>query len=214
MGSVTRSQLFAIAVASTVLAVLGVLVFDLPLSRWVADHDQSAAWAPIVKVCEYFVGVSPWIWTVPLVLCAGVVATLAVQRWRSHARAWMYVALVYLLSRNLMAWGKTLTGRYRPHQWIKIGGDTFGHIGDGASFPSGHVIVFAGLLLPLAVVVPRTRPLLLLIPFIMIARIAVLAHFASDVFAGLALSALLAWLCVPLLAPISAPAPRAVPARR
>jgi membrane-associated phospholipid phosphatase len=164
-------------------------------------------------VLEYFIGITPWTLGAPVVLCAGVLATLLVARWRHHARAWMYITIVYLLARNLMGWGKTLTGRLRPHQWLHTGGDTFGHIGQGASFPSGHVVVFAGILIPLAVLVPRTRPLLLVIPFIMLARIAVLAHFVSDVFAGLALTALVAWACLPLLEPVSPPASRAVPAR-
>jgi membrane-associated phospholipid phosphatase len=106
-------------------------------------------------------------------------------------------------------WGKLLSGRYRPHQWVKIGGPTFGHIGQGASFPSGHVTLFGGLILPLVIAVPRLRPLLLVIPFVMVARIAVMAHFLSDVLAGLALISFVAWACAPLLgADHDAPAAR------
>ena len=43
------------------------------------------------------------------------------------ARAWMYVAMVYLLTRNLLGWSKTFTGRLRPFQWVHTGGSTFGH---------------------------------------------------------------------------------------
>lgn len=212
----TRAHLLGLAVVSTLLAALGLLFFDQLLAHWVGAHEQSDAWNPVVTVCEYFIGITPWAWTAPVVLCGGVLATVLVRRWQHYARAWMYVTIVYLLSRNLMGWGKTLTGRLRPHQWLPLGGDTFGHLGTGASFPSGHVVVFAGILIPLAVVVPRSRPLLLVIPFIMIARIAVLAHFASDVFAGLALTALVAWACTPLLAlsSIRPAAPRAAPAPR
>lgn len=208
--------MLALAVVCTLLATLGLLFFDVPLSQWVGAHEQSSAWDPIVTVCEYFIGITPWAWTATVVLVGGVLATLVVRRWHPHAPAWIYVTIVYLLSRNLMGWGKTLTGRLRPHQWLKAGGDTFGHLGMGASFPSGHVVVFAGILIPLAIVVPRSRPLLLVIPFIMIARIAVLAHFASDVFAGLALTALVAWACTPLLAlaSVKPAAPPAVPAPR
>jgi hypothetical protein len=215
-GSVTRAHLLALAVVSTLLAALALVFFDHPLSHWVAVHEQSDAWNPVVTVCEYFIGITPWAWTAPVVLCGGVLATVLVRRWHPYARAWMYVTIVYLVSRNLMGWGKTLSGRLRPHQWMKLGGDTFGHFGAGASFPSGHVVVFAGILIPLAVVVPRSRPLLLVILFIMIARIAVLAHFASDVFAGLALTALVAWVCTPLLmvSSVKPAEPPAVPAPR
>jgi len=192
--------MLAIAAASIVLAGLAGLFVDRPLALWIAGHEQSLLWARAVAILEYPAGVAPWTWTVPVVVVGGTLVTLAVPRWRSHAHAWMYIAVVYLLSRNLMTWGKTLTGRYRPYQWVKIGGPTFGHIGDGVSFPSGHVTVFGGLILPLVLAVPRLRPLVLVVPFIMVARVAVLAHFASDVLAGLALTSLVAWACAPMLA--------------
>jgi membrane-associated phospholipid phosphatase len=214
VGKVTRPQLLALAVVSMLVAMLAVLFIDLPLSRWVSAHQPSTLWEPAVSALEYITGIAPSPWIAPIVLCGGVIATLLVARWHPYARSWMYITIVYLLARNLMGWGKTLTGRYRPHQWLKHGGDdTFAHIGVGASFPSGHVVLVAGILIPLAVIVPRTRPLLLLIPFIMIARIAVLAHFVSDVFAGLALTALVAWAFVPLLDSAPAPAARGLGVR-
>jgi membrane-associated phospholipid phosphatase len=188
------------------LAALAIGFVDQPVARWVHEHDQSALWEHVMSLLEYPAGIKPWSYTIPAILVGGVLATLAVERWRGYTRAWMYVAIVYLLTRNLMAWGKWLTGRYRPYQWIPVAGDTFGHA-NGASFPSGHVVVFAGLLLPLAVVSVRTRPLLLLIPFVMMARVAVLAHFVSDVLAGLALTALVAWACMPLIAPLATAEP-------
>ena len=206
--SVTRAQLLALAIASTVIAALAMVLIDLPAARWIGAHEQSALWTPVVKFLEVPAGISPSDWTAPIVLTGGVLLTLAVARWRRHATAWMYLAVVYLLTRNLMAWGKTLTGRYRPYQWLALGGGTFGHLGDGVSFPSGHVVVFAGLVLPLALIAPRTRPLLAVVAFIMVARVAMLAHFVSDVFAGLALTAFVAWACAPILAmsPAGAPA--------
>jgi membrane-associated phospholipid phosphatase len=196
---VTRSQLLAIAAASTLLAAIAVVVVDQPLALWIAAHDQNPAWDRVMTLLEYPAGITPWTWTIPILLTAGVLLSLAVARWRGYARAWMYMALVYLLTRNLMGWGKTLSGRYRPYQWVTIGGGTFGHVGDGVSFPSGHVTVFGGLVLPLVVIVPRLRPLIVVIPFVMIARVAVLAHFVSDVLGGLALTSLVAAACMPIL---------------
>jgi membrane-associated phospholipid phosphatase len=195
---VTRRHLLALAIASTLCTALAIAFVDLPVAGWINAHEQSALWPRAVAILEIAAGITPSAWTVPIVLTGGVLVTLAVARWRRHARSWMYVAIVYLLARNLMGWGKTLTGRYRPTQWWKLGGGTFGHLGDGVSCPSGHVVVIAGLVLPLAVAWPRTRPLLVVIPFIMAARVAVLAHFVSDVFGGLALTALVAWACAPI----------------
>ena len=206
----TRPHLLALAIASTIIAALGLALVDLPVARWLGAHEQSSLWETAVKILEVPAGITPSAWTMPIVLTGGVLLSLAVARWRDRAPSWMYLALVYLLTRNVMGWGKTLTGRYRPFQWLKLGGGTFGHLGDGVSFPSGHVVAFAGLVLPLALIVPRTRPLLVVVAFIMVARVAVLAHFVSDVFAGLALTAFVAWAC----APITAMTPAGAPARR
>jgi membrane-associated phospholipid phosphatase len=210
---VTRPQLLGLAIASTVIAALGLGFLDLPVARWIGAHEQSSLWETAVKILEVPAGITPSPWTAPIVLVGGVLLSLAVARWHRHAPSWMYLAIVYLLTRNLMAWGKALTGRYRPSQWLNLGGDTFGHVGDGVSFPSGHVVAFAGLVLPLALIAPRTRPLLAVVAFIMVARVAVLAHFVSDVFAGLALTAFLAWACAPIIAS-SAMTTAGAPARR
>lgn len=195
-----RRRLLVLAIACAVLALISGQLIDWPLSRWVADHEQSAFWPRVVGVLEYVFGVALWDDAfVPFALAAIAIVTLVVPRWRRAARAWAYLALVNLLARNLMVYGKIFAGRFRPHQWVHMAEvATFGHPGQGTSFPSGHVTVFGGLILPLVVVVPRLRPLLVVIPFIMIARIAVLAHFLSDTFAALALVAFSAWLCLPV----------------
>jgi membrane-associated phospholipid phosphatase len=127
------------------------------------------------------------------VLVAGSIVTLAVPRLRSAAAIFLIVTLTHLLARHASLWVKTFTGRLRPSQWLKQGGDTFWRDG-GFSFPSGHILLFASILVPLAVVYPRTRPLLAIVGFVMIARIAVNAHFVSDVLGGLAVVALFTWL--------------------
>ena len=199
MGKVERRTLLILAAVSAVLAPLAMAFVDKPVALWIAAHDESPLWSWLTHVLEYPVGIAPWTWTLPILLVVGVLASLAVARLRHHARAWMYVAIVYLLTRNLLGWSKTLTGRLRPFQWVHVGGSTFGHVGDGVSFPSGHVTVFGGLILPLVIIEPRARPLLALIPFVMVARVAVLAHFVSDVLAGLALTSLVAWAFAPLV---------------
>jgi membrane-associated phospholipid phosphatase len=200
---VTRRQLLVLAAAAALATALALALIDEPAARWIAAHDQSPWWDRAIAVLEVPLGIEPWKWTMPLVLVAGVAACLAVPRLRPAARSWMYVALVFLLAKNLTLWIKTFTGRLRPGEWLAAGGATFGHLGDGIAFPSGHVVVAAGLLLPLAVIAPR-RPWLTaliggVIGLVMIARVAVGAHFMSDVLGGLALVALLAAACAPLV---------------
>jgi membrane-associated phospholipid phosphatase len=196
--TLTRPRLAAIALASAVLAVIAGQWIDWPLARWVASFVPNPAWPTATHVLEYAAGIEPSDYTLPAILVVGALVALRVARWRRLAPLWIYLTITNLLARNLMMWGKFLAGRLRPHQWIHVGGPTFGHIGTGASFPSGHVTLFGGLIVPLVVAFPRLRPLLIVVVYIMIARIAVMAHFASDTLAGLALVTGVAWLCDPL----------------
>ncbi len=197
MTEITRQPraLLALFVASTLVTALCIVAIDVPLARWLAGRDVLApAWNTGIAWLEYAIGIEPWKWLGVCVLCAGVAVTLAVPRWHAHARAWMFVALTHLLARNLMLPLKTLTGRLRPSEWLARGGDQFFRDG-GIAFPSGHVIYVASLALPLAIVWPRARiPLAAAIGFVMIARLIVNAHFASDVIGGLALVAGVTWL--------------------
>src|SRR6185436_124839 len=112
--------------------------------------------------------------------------------WRAHAPAAIFLAGTHVFSRFATGQLKDLTGRLRPTEWLARGGDDTFFRG-GAAFPSGHVALFASLALPLAILYPRTRPLLALIAFVAVARIAVNAHFLSDVLGGAALVSLMTW---------------------
>ena len=106
MGKVERRYLLIIAAVSTVLAPLAMAFVDQPVALWIAAHDESPLWSWLTHVLEYPVGIAPWTWTLPILLVVGVVASLAVVRLRRYARPWMYVAIVYLLTRNLLGWSK------------------------------------------------------------------------------------------------------------
>ena len=188
------SYLQPLAVACTVIAALCVAFVDAPVARWLATREATGAWDAGVMGLEYAIGIEPWKWIGVTILVAGVISSLALPRYRAAAPAWVFVASTHLLARNLMLWGKTLTGRLRPTEWLAHHqGATF--FREGISFPSGHVILVASLVLPIVIVAPRWRALALAIPFVMCARVAVDAHFISDVFGGLALTALVTWAC-------------------
>ena len=194
--------LWIVAATCAALTALAIVTIDEPLARWIFARDT---WPPIwndgIGVLEYLAGLEPWKWLGIVVLVAGVIVSVALQRGQ---RAWMFVALVHLLTRTAVMWMKPLTGRLRPYEWIPRGGHTFLRDG-GVSFPSGHVGLFASLALPLAVLYPRLRvPAIVIVAYVMIARVAVDAHFVSDVLAGLALVAAFTAMCSPLI-PRSSP---------
>jgi undecaprenyl-diphosphatase len=190
-----RSLLVTAAVCA-VLTGLCIVTIDQPFARWIATRETYPAfWNTVIAYLEYPLGITPYKWAGVDVLVGASLVTLVVPRLRSHAHLWLLLALSHLLGRNIMFWGKTLTGRLRPSEWVARGGDTFWRDG-GYSFPSGHVILFASVVLPIVVAYPRARPLLFVVAFAMVARVAVNAHFLSDVLGGLAVSLAVTWLCV------------------
>lgn len=193
-----RSLLYISAVAS-VLAVVCMVAIDEPVARWIATRDTwPAMWNETIRALEYPLGISPYPRLGAYVLAGASLLALAIARLRSYAFAIVLVTLVHLLGRNLTMWMKLGFGRLRPNQWLADGGDVWFRDG-GYSFPSGHVTLFASIVIPLAVVYPRTRPLLAIAAFAMIARVAVNAHFVSDVLGALASITAVTWLSVRLL---------------
>lgn len=189
------SRLLPVSLALVAASVVCIVALDEPFARWIATRETYPAfWNTVVAWLEYPLGIEPYKWTGVWILTAGSIVTLAVARLRPSAAGFLLVALVHFLGRNITMWMKYGTGRLRPSQWLATGGDLW--FRDGAySFPSGHAVLFASIVVPLAVVYPRTRPLLVIALFAMAARVAVSAHFLSDVLAGLALTTLLTWLC-------------------
>ena len=192
-----------LALALAVLTVVCVAVVDVPLARWLATRETHAhAWEEAVHVLEYAIGLDPWKWLGVCVVVGGAAIALLLRR---GVVPWVAVALSHLLARNLMLWGKALTGRLRPYEWH--GGPQWGM--GGSSFPSGHVVLFASLVLPLVIVYPRLRWLVVVPVFAAVARVMAHAHFASDVVGGFALCAAVAAVAVRVARRIvSQPQPR------
>ncbi len=189
---------------SAVITALAIVTIDGPVARWLYTRDTwPSLWDRGIAGLEYLAGLEPWKWLGITVLAAGAVVAMIVQRGQ---REWMFVALVHLLTRNAVFWLKFATARLRPYEWIgQGGGHTFFRDG-GASFPSGHVGLFASLALPIAMIYPRARiPAIAITAYAMAARVAVDAHFISDVTGALAPACAFTAACSPL---IRRPSPR------
>lgn len=198
------STLLAAAAAFAALTPLAILAIDRPIARLIAAYEPSPLWARGVAILEWAIGYPLHPLTLSFALVAATLAMMAVPRWRTHAHVAIFLAGTHMFSRFLTGQLKDLTGRLRPSEWIARGGDdTF--FRDGAAFPSGHVTLFAGLALPIAILWPRARPVLAIPVFAAAARIAVNAHFVSDTLAGAALVALVAWAVGVGVRPLTAP---------
>jgi membrane-associated phospholipid phosphatase len=184
---------FALAAAVCVAFV------DYPVARWVAAHDtHPAAWHAVLHVLEYAIGLRPWEWIGVVVLVTGSIASLLYKR---GAVPWIAVTISHLLANNLTMWMKLGFGRLRPHQWH--GGATWFH--HGLSFPSGHMTLFASIVLPIVALYPRLRGLLVVLVFVACARVMMSAHFVSDVVGGFALCCAITALSVAIARRVQQP---------
>ncbi|MDB4961480.1 MAG: hypothetical protein JWP01_1479 [Myxococcales bacterium] len=207
-----RSLLYAAAITAAI-AGLAILTFDQPVARAISGYRPLGFWDSALDIMEWAIGLPIFSWALGIVLVLGMIVTSAVPRWRGQAPWWMLIAATHILSRLATLEIKVATGRLRPYEWLARGtpDDTF-LWERGFSFPSGHVTLFASVLIPLAVVVGRKRPVLgalVLLPvgFSMSARVVANAHFVSDVFAGVTLCCLITWVCGWIIRPVT-------PARR
>ncbi len=196
-----RAVLYA-AGASAVLSALCMLAIDKPLARVLGGYEQSTFWDKAIEMLEWTLGLPFFRLFASVTLVAIMIVTMTVPRWRIHAPTWMVVAGTHVICRFLTVRIKDATGRLRPNEWLKKGGDDTFFRDGGIAFPSGHVVLFASILIPLAIVFPRTRPLLAIVGFVMLARILVNAHYISDTTGAITLVALVAWGLAALVRPI------------
>jgi membrane-associated phospholipid phosphatase len=203
-----RSLLHAAAITAAISG-LAILTFDQPVARAIAGYRPLGFWDRGLDLLEWTIGLPIFSWVSGIVLVLGMIITSAVPRWRGQAPAWMLLAATHILSRIATLEIKLATGRLRPYEWLAKGSpdDTFlWH--DAVSFPSGHVTLFASIVIPLAALLGRKRPVLaavVLLPmaFSMTARVVANAHFVSDVFAGATLCCVIAWICGLIIRPMA-----------
>lgn len=197
-------SLLVVAAVSVVLAVVCTLTIDQPIARLLAGYEPLAFWNRALDLLEWCLLLPLVPWAFAILLALVMIITVAVRRLRPWAPATMYLTANHVLDRIFVNHVKDLTGRLRPTEWLAQGGDTFWRDG-GISFPSGHVVLFASVIIPLAVLWPKTRPLLAIVGFVAAARVVANAHFISDVIGAVTLCALVAWVTGLIVRPIAPP---------
>jgi len=198
-----------LALASAALAGLSIITVDRPLARWMAQWEPAAAFDHVLMSLEWAIGLPVLPWFTGIVLVVAMLVTVAVPRLRHEAPAWMFLAAVHITTRIAMGELKELTGRLRPLEWLKRGApdETFGWV-KGFAFPSGHVVLFASLVIPAIALAPRAWPAFAIVVFVCAARVAASAHYLSDVLGGISLVALMAWVLGLVIRPRPPASPR------
>lgn len=192
-------RLLAVAAAAALVAVIAMLALDAPLARALGagagKTELASSLRAVLDVGDQIVLLT-WPRKEQLALAllvAGGVAWLARPRGRL-GYALVLLGLTHAISRTLGGHIKVLTGRLRPGEALARG-----HVDDswwwqgGVAFPSGHVAHYGALAFAIALLWPRaTWPAMAVLAFVCFARIAVNAHWLSDVAGALAFAALAA----------------------
>jgi membrane-associated phospholipid phosphatase len=193
-GNISRAGLLYIAGALIGLATLSILTIDVPVAIAVTGASQA-----VQLTASRFTGVIEVIFGFPLSIYASGLAVLALagalalhRRFRSTATIMVWIALIQLTTRFAVDVLKPVFDRLRPHQAISDGllHDRF-FAGVGNSFPSGHAAHFWGFFFALALLFPKWRLPLLVVPVLVsAARVIANDHYVSDVLASAAVAAL------------------------
>ncbi len=186
------------AAVGVAIATVSVMLVEPALARMISRYEPSKVWDSILDVLEWLTLLPPHTLLMPFALVAAMLATVFIKPLRHLAPAMMTIAFVHLGSRLVTNWIKDATGRFRPFQVIDKGLDgSFGYEG-GVAFPSGHVALFASLAVPILYVFPKTRiaaiPMLLVVAYVAVARIAINAHWISDTLGSISLVLLMTWV--------------------
>jgi undecaprenyl-diphosphatase len=184
------------SIGFAVATVLAIFV-ETPLPEALAPYQPWALWDTGIDLLEWVILLPADPHALPVLLVLAVLATTLVKRWRGALPPLATIAFVHLFTRYTTNLLKDGTGRYRPSEWLKKGVEgSFGY-DKGVSFPSGHVVLFASIVIPMLYVYPKTRvaalPLAAVVLFVAMARIAVNAHWISDTLASVSLVLLVTW---------------------
>jgi membrane-associated phospholipid phosphatase len=183
--------------SAVVIALLATPVAHLWFDRGIADvaHANSLVESQVLQWTTEL-GESTW-WLIP----SAVVFVIAAFQRRHNLARWAFAMFVAVGASGLLAIGaKYLVGKTRPKLWFSEGAFefhplTYGY--DYNSMPSGHATTAGAAAVILALALPRAAPVILPLGFALACtRVAIQAHYLSDICAGLALGASCALLTI------------------
>lgn len=194
-----QRELLGAGAAAVILSFLAIVTIDAWVATTIAQYEPATFWNAIISKLEWLLLLPTLPWMSGIVLAVAMLASVFVKPWRWAAPAMMFLAGSHIIGRALTNYIKEWTGRLRPLEWIKSGAHD-GAVGSflregGLAFPSGHVAIFASVIVPLVVLRPKLWPLLTIVAYVMVARVIVDAHWVSDVIGSVAVVALVTWAC-------------------
>ena len=184
MNATFERRLWMLVAACLVAAVVAHLAADEPVAR--AAQANRLVESQVLQWTTEF-GEAGW-WLIP----AGVVFAVAAIRRQHNLARWAFALIAavggsgILVNLLKMAFGKSRPKLLFEEGRLDFTPFSYGHAVN--SFPSGHATTCAAATVVLALALPRWRGLLLPTGFVLaLTRVAIHAHYLSDVCAGFAL---------------------------
>jgi membrane-associated phospholipid phosphatase len=185
----SSKQLIQLTLLFVSLCCISIFLVDQPLAYVIHEHAGSLQplFRELTSFTDLVTGYTLWnYFSAALVMSAGIVF-LAIDKKVGRAKYFFFVALTEVTSRLVVGSLKNVFERERPEHFLESGqpGQTFWMTG-GDSFPSGHVGRYFGIFLPLMVLFPKYRLLLLIVPLsISLGRLFLSLHYLSDTLASI-----------------------------
>ncbi len=178
------------------MVAVGLLGGDRLLARADLTTDKvDRAWSAALGLLDLVAGKEIGSFLLGIALIAAALLRNALKRRRIWSGRLFYVGAVQFICTAAADFAKAPFGRPRPFQALAeaAGSDRWFMGPDYGSFPSGHAAFYAGLFLPLALLIPRWAAALVAVPLLVGAqRIVSHDHYASDVGASFLLAAMVA----------------------
>jgi len=198
-----RPRLLAGMLGTVLVVALSMAFVDRPVARLVRDGDARVHTA-FAFITQF--GLSGGYLIVTAVLFVGLRVTafrtsdaVRARQFLLNAYRALYIFVVLAASGIAADLIKVICGRARPKLLFRD--DVYGFSWGAAqadywSFPSGHATTIAGLAMALYLLWPRGLPFYVAAALlVMTSRVALDAHYVSDVLAGAALGGAAAWVC-------------------
>jgi membrane-associated phospholipid phosphatase len=167
--------------------VVSIAIIDQPLALWIESHLQILR-EPLkttMRGIEFGIGYYVSKYLIGYITIA-IGAILYIKKKNfAAAQPWLFIGGTHIAARLIANVLKDIFLRPRPFEFIKD--PSLAHFFTaGNSFPSGHVVHFFSLYFPFAILFPKYKYPLLIIPaFILAQRIIVIDHYISDVLASI-----------------------------
>jgi membrane-associated phospholipid phosphatase len=175
------------------LITISIIQIDRPLAIFIDTH-LTALQEPFRKMLSGIEFLSEY--TVSRYLIAALILAAALflfirDKSVRRAKIFFFMGAVLVSSRLVTATLKVVFDRSRPFVFLE---DRSIHdfFSGGDSFPSGHATNYFSFFLPLIVLIPRYKWVLLILPtFIALQRVIVNEHYLSDVLAGILIASVM-----------------------